>query len=651
MVWKSKKRLGASHEDTTTTLGNPVKRSRGSSSNHTMDTAPTQHLVNVHARLSPSAHMDLALDVLNVGNLSITSLLMHRLASSKTSHFRNTFFSEGGGLEIFLRGLVEQYPVAEACIFRAVGHHHALKQVSAEMERVKAHTRLSSAEITPHSMRDWTIRIPEHLAPFLSNVLCACAVSDRAMKENKTKKGTFTVSMPLLISRLEVKTLTQPQIVNVVIHQLANFRSQNSQWFQVPFSLLLLAHGTPRAVVDMLNKLHFSPCFDTISSTSITLADGCIAEAINIAKGPHVLAYDNIQVSTSPLIEQREGAPAKVQSGTVSVIYSALNANPNDMSLSQIRQNWCKTEGLSYAAINSSLTSTSLSFTRFGCYAASGGQRISSSTGNAENFLLAMQQSNTPFACRILRNLRFKGTSRLSKTCTSHSSRCQKLILMTEPSLHQRPARQRMTPHSPTFTHLRRQRVHSNRVSATRFWSFPCTHESDLCGSQCTPRHFETVGSLAYFFNVLDLCRFGSTRPAYHPLLTAFNWILDGLLLACWAKECGCDWLMEFKPMAQESGRLRELAQRILRQYLSPTFQQQDEKQRDHVRQRIAILLRDLLYVRELGAAISDGDWGRVEDILCHLAKIFWGAGSKNYCMEILHFIHRLKKIWPYAYG
>ena len=98
----------------------------------------------------------------------------------------------------------------------------------------------------------------------------------------------------------------------------------------------------------MLNKLHLSPCFDTISSTAVTLANGCIAEAVTVVKSPHVLAYDNIQASTSPLIEQREGAPAKVRSGTVSVIYPALNANPSNMSLSQIHKNWCDTKGLSY---------------------------------------------------------------------------------------------------------------------------------------------------------------------------------------------------------------------------------------------------------------------------------------------------------------
>ena len=98
-----------------------------------------------------------------------------------------------------------------------------------------------------------------------------------------------------------------------------------------------------------MNKLHLSPCFDTISSTAVTLANGCITEAISVARGPHVLAYDNIQAATSALIEQREGAPAKVQSGTVSVIYPALNANEDDMLLSRIRENWRKTNGLSYA--------------------------------------------------------------------------------------------------------------------------------------------------------------------------------------------------------------------------------------------------------------------------------------------------------------
>ena len=95
----------------------------------------------------------------------------------------------------------------------------------------------------------------------------------------------------------------------------------------------------------------------------------------------------------------------------------------------------------------------------------------------------------------------------------------------------------------------------------------------------------------------------------------------------------------------------RDMAQRILHRYLSPTLLERDDKQSDRICRRIALLLRDLLYVWELGVAISDGDWGRIEDILCPLAKLFRGAGSTNYCTEILHFIHQLKKIWPFTFG
>ena len=66
----------------------------------------------------------------------------------------------------------------------------------------------------------------------------------------------------------------------------------------------------------------------------------------------------------------------------------------------------------------------------------------------------------------------------------------------------------------------------------------------------------------------------------------------------------------------------------------------------DRVHQNIHILTQDLLYLCELVWAISDRDIGHIEDILPHLAMIFHGAGSNNYCTEILHFILNVKYIW-----
>ncbi|THU95422.1 hypothetical protein K435DRAFT_666394, partial [Dendrothele bispora CBS 962.96] len=66
----------------------------------------------------------------------------------------------------------------------------------------------------------------------------------------------------------------------------------------------------------------------------------------------------------------------------------------------------------------------------------------------------------------------------------------------------------------------------------------------------------------------------------------------------------------------------------------------------DVIFENTRILIRDLLYVAELNRAISDGDFGRVEDIFPDLARIFCAAGSNNYCHEILYFLHSLKKVW-----
>ena len=66
----------------------------------------------------------------------------------------------------------------------------------------------------------------------------------------------------------------------------------------------------------------------------------------------------------------------------------------------------------------------------------------------------------------------------------------------------------------------------------------------------------------------------------------------------------------------------------------------------DIAQQSILLLTQDLLYVIELICAISNKDWGCIEDILGNLAMMFCSTRSNNYCVEILHFIHNLKKVW-----
>ena len=63
------------------------------------------------------------------------------------------------------------------------------------------------------------------------------------------------------------------------------------------------------------------------------LAARSVEHAARIASGPHALCWDNINIKTSIFVEQRENAPAKVQSGTFAIIYE-INADPMDIQLS-----------------------------------------------------------------------------------------------------------------------------------------------------------------------------------------------------------------------------------------------------------------------------------------------------------------------------
>ena len=69
----------------------------------------------------------------------------------------------------------------------------------------------------------------------------------------------------------------------------------------------------------------------------------------------------------------------------------------------------------------------------------------------------------------------------------------------------------------------------------------------------------------------------------------------------------------------------------------------------DPVLQNLILLTCDLLTFYDLGLAISSGDFGRVEILLCVLTMMFIGAGCKDYTSKFLHFVQNLKKVWTPA--
>jgi hypothetical protein len=158
----------------------------------------------------------------------------------------------------------------------------------------------------------------------------------------------------------------------------------------------------------------------------------------------------------------------------------------------------------------------------------------------------------------------------------------------------------------------------------------------------------------------MEKARLGADHPDYHTLMVALKQVLESVILGAWLNELGD--LAGFAKTNPSAENLLCQAQGILNRSTCPLENWQKGSKakdlaippypgaldplEDIAHQNLLLLTRDLLYMVELTSAISEGDFGRVEDLLPVLAKIFRGAGSNNYCTEILHFLTNLKHIW-----
>lgn len=176
------------------------------------------------------------------------------------------------------------------------------------------------------------------------------------------------------------------------------------------------------------------------------------------------------------------------------------------------------------------------------------------------------------------------------------------------------------------------------------------------------------VGSLSYFFSVLDWTRLGCEHPDYHTLISTLFQILHGIILNAWRVECGHPSLAAFASSSPSADELLQIADKIIENHASAPCQKPKQKQKrartnlskpdqqaycdtdDPAYHNLRLLTHDLLYVLELTRAIPNGDFGHIEDILGSLAMIFRGTGSNNYSSEILHWIYNMKNIWTPRY-
>jgi hypothetical protein len=158
------------------------------------------------------------------------------------------------------------------------------------------------------------------------------------------------------------------------------------------------------------------------------------------------------------------------------------------------------------------------------------------------------------------------------------------------------------------------------------------------------------LGSLSYFFTLMEKTRLGGEHPDYHTLLTAMMQTLEGLILTAWRSECGHSTFASFAASKPTPEHLLSTSKAILLKYATPMNEpekpdkcrvhgefngdrQEDEDEEgeldddvsmpgdgteadsgsldpyeDIAHRNTCLLTRDLLYVAELTQAISGGE-------------------------------------------
>ncbi|KAG0704312.1 hypothetical protein DFH29DRAFT_802150, partial [Suillus ampliporus] len=86
------------------------------------------------------------------------------------------------------------------------------------------------------------------------------------------------------------------------------------------------------------------------------------------------------------------------------------------------------------------------------------------------------------------------------------------------------------------------------------------------------------VGSLSYFFTLLDQTQLGYEHPDYHTLLATLMQILQGIIVNAWRKECGHVSLAVFASSNPTADKLLEIADKILITHATPVHEPSKKK-------------------------------------------------------------------------
>ncbi|KII90707.1 hypothetical protein PLICRDRAFT_683577 [Plicaturopsis crispa FD-325 SS-3] len=568
----------------------------------------------VEPQLSRSECIAKALDYLQARRITPLDIIADVLDTSKPGYenYRRGIMGKSGRLEGILDHLLADAGHGKD-IMEAWMRPHALSLICTtvykEMDAMTPALTMQLTDITPEYLETWSLdgtvgEATRKHAPVTLKILLTACQTLRAAEKNVLKTSPLTACYDL-------------------VGQMAKIRSQAVNSPIAVKSLFWWACGASRATLEVLYKCGLAMSQDTILKIVKIVADGSMARARRISRGFHGMCYDNINISTSIFTEQRHNGPSKVRSGTVAILYELPNATADAMRLAPILERQKTAPDLSFNRdIRPTVDQLSSVNHQLVIHAT---RMMMKFTEGFTEYEGVPELQHTPRRPMPL--------GEITKHCPVRASTVEEASVAGNIAV---PEDELRLKDVNAFTRIQvlQQAPGLFHKCMNLIWALLNTHRGKLDG----------LGSLTWFFALLDKTRLGCEHPDYHTLLAALMQILNGIMLAAWTIECGFPTMEEFAQSKPSPEAILAIGQRILFKYATPS--EEPAPQTDTAQRNLQLLTRDLLYVAELIRAISDGDFGRIEDMLGVLCMMFRGAGSNNYSTEILHFIHNLKYVW-----
>jgi len=170
------------------------------------------------------------------------------------------------------------------------------------------------------------------------------------------------------------------------------------------------------------------------------------------------------------------------------------------------------------------------------------------------------------------------------------------------------------------------------------------------------PKGSDSTQGLASFFKTVNKSHLALARPQDHDAaVSALETILEASFLDCWRINCGYDSVAAYAASDPKPEEVLALAKKIVIKHAKRVIPKEpecfpddsqysdelsDQEHDDQVYQNQRLLLRDAIYVVLLKRAISDADFGRIEDFLGVIAVGLLGGGLQDTCFEIMHFLY-----------